>query len=462
MATIQERLSAFASTTEDVSNATLNTEEKARNSIIDYRMVTFSLAGKDYAIDIRKVKEIVKAGNFTYVPNSLPFVLGVYNLRGEIIPIIDLRLFFNIEVPPHDDNKMENMLVVTVGEQMFGVVVDAIDNVVGIQQSTIQPPHPLFGDINIKYIYGVAEAQKHLYILLDIDTIFGVRTPEEEQKLAETAKVQMERRKSLAAESASEMQNVAPVANFENAITDEDLKFITESLLTQKKFSVNAITKDWVNKRYADWKKQRGADKTQIQNDADADAFLKPFYSRCNCTWWNEAYSNEVLKALPDNNAKNIVVWNAGCNKGYESYSLACILKKKYPSANIRIYAHDIDLLNVSNAPLLTLSEEASRDWYQPYLTRTVSGDYTFSKEIKDSIMFEYHDCANTNNLSDIDIIFARDIVSFLPESSQKTMINEFKEQIKGNGIIIVGDNEDISAAGFKKKMIGNVAVYSK
>ena len=107
---------------------------------------------------------------------------------------------------------------------------------------------------------------------------------------------------------------------------------------------------------------------------------MKPFYSRCNCAWWDEGYSNEVLKALPDNNARNIVVWNAGCNKGFESYSLACILKKKYPSANIRIYAHDIDLLNVSNAPLLTLSEEASRDWYQPYLTRTVSGDYTFSK----------------------------------------------------------------------------------
>ncbi|MCR5763646.1 MAG: chemotaxis protein CheW [Treponema sp.] len=462
MATIQEKLSAFASTTEDVSKVSLNAEEKARNSIIDYRMVTFSLAGKDYAIDIRKVKEIVKAGNFTYVPNSLPFVLGVYNLRGEIIPIIDLRLFFNIEVPPHDDNKMENMLVVTVGEQMFGVVVDAIDNVVGIQQSTIQPPHPLFGDINIKYIYGVAEAAKHLYILLDIDTIFGIRTPEEEQKLAETAKVQMERRKSLAAEANAEISESSAVSDLEDNVTDEDLKFITESLLNQKKFTVNAITKDWVNKRYLEWKKQRGSENTQIQNDSDAEAFLKPFYSRCNCTWWTEAYSNEILNALPDNNAKNIIVWNAGCNKGYESYSLACILKKKYPNANIRIYAHDIDLLNVSNAPLLTLSEEASRDWYQPYLSRTVSGDYTFNKEIKDTVMFEYHDCVNTSNLSDIDIIFARDIISFLPENSQKTMLTEFKDQMKGNGVVIVGDNEDITAAGFKKKSVGNVAVYSK
>ena len=62
-------------------------------SVIDFKMITFSLAEKDYAIDIMKVKEIAKANNFTYVPNTAPFVLGVYNLRGDIIPIIDLRIF---------------------------------------------------------------------------------------------------------------------------------------------------------------------------------------------------------------------------------------------------------------------------------------------------------------------------------------------------------------------------------
>ena len=67
-------------------------------SIIDFKMVTFSLANKDYAINIMQVKEIAKAGNFTYVPNTSPFVLGVYNLRGDIIPVIDLRIFFNIPV----------------------------------------------------------------------------------------------------------------------------------------------------------------------------------------------------------------------------------------------------------------------------------------------------------------------------------------------------------------------------
>ena len=167
------------------------------------------------------------------------------------------------------------------------------------------------------------------------------------------------------------------------------------------------------------------------------------------------------MKALPENSAKNIVVWNPGCGKGYESYSLACILKKRYPGAKIRVYGHDTDLLSVSNAPLMNLTDEASTSWYQPYTTRTASGDYTFSKEIKDSIMFEYHDCVNTNNLPPIDIVFSRDLLSFLPESSQNTVLNEFNEKLKGNGIIIVGENENIDGLGLKKSE-GNVTLYSK
>ena len=122
----------------------VNEEKKDKLTTIDFKMVAFSLAGKDYAIDIMKVKEIAKAGRFTYVPNTDPYVLGVYNLRGDIISIIDLRTFFNIDVPERTGKEIEKMIIVGVGDQSYGVVIDAIDKVVGIQKSTIQPPHPLF------------------------------------------------------------------------------------------------------------------------------------------------------------------------------------------------------------------------------------------------------------------------------------------------------------------------------
>ncbi|MBQ0039406.1 MAG: chemotaxis protein CheW [Treponema sp.] len=468
MATIQERLSVLANTVEradDLTNEQLN-EEKKKISVVDYKMVTFSLAGKDYAIDIMKVKEIAKAGHFTYVPNALPFVLGVYNLRGDIIPIIDLRLFFNSPVQEHDENYLENMLIVTVGEQTFGVVVDAIDKVVGIQKSSIQPPHPLFGDINIKYIYGVVEAENNLYVLLDIERIFGVRTPEEERELAETAKAQMQMRQEAAAEQKAiqeaSMKEAAAKAEEDSAKkAAEDLKFIGNSLATFKKFAVNGITEEWIKSRYAEWVKERGEGNTQLQNEVDAEKFLAPFYSQFTGTWWSEEYAEKVMKALPENSAKNIVVWNPGCGKGYESYSLACVLRKRYPGAKIRVYGHDTDLLSVSNAPLMILSDEASNSWYQPFTTRTASGDYTFSKEIKDAIMFEYHDCVHTNNLPPIDVVFSRDMLSFLSDSAQNTVLGEFVEKIKGNGVIIVGENENITGAGLKKSD-GEIPVYSK
>ncbi len=458
----------------DDSNEQMTQEEldrqKAMMANVDFRMVTFSLAGKDYAIDILKVKEIAKAGHFTYVPNTMPFVRGVHNLRGDIIPVIDLRTFFNVPVQKKDENALENMLIVSVGDQTFGVVVDVIDRVIGIQSSTIQPPHPLFGDINIKYIYGVVEADNRLFVLLDIDRIFGKRTPEEEEQYAqETARMQqyqaqqaLEQQEAEANASAGQGASEQAPVEEEKPAQDIDYTFIVDSLKTLKKFTVNGLTEPWVKKRYEEWVGERGKDNTQLQNESDADAFLAPFYSRFNGTWWSEQYANEVASVLPDNPAKTIVVWNPGCGKGFETYSLACLLKKRYPSSNIRIYAHDIDLLSVSNAPLMNVPDSVSVDWYQPYLTKTVGGEYTFSKEIKDMILFEYHDCVHTNSLPDIDIVFCRDLLSFLPEESQHTLITDFEEKLKGNGVAIMGDNEDFTAVGWNKQGSGSVAVYTK
>ena len=142
---------------EQIAEGRVVEEVGEKISVVDFKMVTFSLANKDYAINIMQVKEIAKAGNFTYVPNTSPFVLGVYNLRGDIIPVIDLRIFFNIPVKMRKKDQIESMVIITVEEQTFGVVVDSIDKVVGISSASIQPPHPIFGDITIKYIHGVVE-----------------------------------------------------------------------------------------------------------------------------------------------------------------------------------------------------------------------------------------------------------------------------------------------------------------
>ena len=92
-------------------------------------------------------------------------------------------------------------------------------------------------------------------------------------------------------------------------------------------------------------------------------------------------------------------------------------------------------------------------------MTKKANGDYTFSQEIKDSIMFEYHDCVNTNALPPLDIVFARDVISFLNPEQQKGLLEDFDEKLKGNGLLILGDNEE--AVGGTWKKLNSVSVNS-
>ncbi|MBQ5632206.1 MAG: chemotaxis protein CheW [Treponema sp.] len=450
-------------------------QERKKQMNIDFKMVTFSLSGKDYAIDIMNVKEIAKAGHFTYVPNTLPFVVGVYNLRGEIIPILDMRLFFNIPIDTTRKVDLQNLLILRFEEQIFGIIVDKIDKVVGIQKSTIQPPHPLFGDINVKYISGVVEADKRLYILLDIGRIFLRHTSEEQAKQKDVDVVTTNN--SATKEMSRNVTQPVNVPN-NNVVTsevvveekkevqktfDNEYKFILESLKNYKKFVSSPINENWTKHRFDEWLKERGETNIQLKNSEDATTFLSSFWSTDTGVFWSEKYADVIYALLPDNAAKQIVVWNPGCAKGAETYSLACVLKKRYPDAKIRLYAQDVDLLNVSNAPSLKVSEDYANTWLSPYLSKTANGSLTFSQEIKDSIMFEYHDCQNSNALPMTDIIFARDLLSCLEVDVQNTVISDFDEKLKGNGILILGENESIAGvSNFMEVTVGSLTAYKK
>lgn len=450
-------------------------QERKKQMNIDFKMVTFSLSGKDYAIDIMNVKEIAKAGHFTYVPNTLPFVVGVYNLRGEIIPILDMRLFFNIPIDTTRKVDLQNLLILRFEEQIFGIIVDKIDKVVGIQKSTIQPPHPLFGDINVKYISGVVEADKRLYILLDIGRIFLRHTSEEQSKQKDVDVVTTNN--SAAKEMSRTVTQPVNVPK-NNVVTsevvveekkevqktfDNEYKFILESLKNYKKFVSSPVNENWTKHRFDEWLKERGETNIQLKNSEDATTFLSSFWSTDTSVFWSEKYADAIYALLPDNAAKQIVVWNPGCAKGAETYSLACVLKKRYPDAKIRLYAQDVDLLNVSNAPSLKVSEDYANTWLSPYLSKTANGSLTFSQEIKDSIMFEYHDCQNSNALPMTDIIFARDLLSCLEVDVQNTVISDFDEKLKGNGILILGENESIAGvSNFMEVTVGSLTAYKK
>lgn len=560
---------------------------------VDFKMVTFSLSEKDYAIDITNVKEIVKASNFTFVPNVLPFVVGVYNLRGEIIPIIDMKLFFNInsvtdkvkkEVAKTEEKEkdadtkekaaapqskrpaLKSLVIITLEDQTFGIIVDNINKVVGVQKKTIRPPHPLFSDVNIKYISGVVESGKRLYILLDIERIFSktssdnalhqkekaanvtakaivdtstisqhannareasssggsekqsAGTDEESHPAPESTtsentpaptpqpiatktsgssllgsmeeKIRRATQKpvqnnvddeedkniapnatspavaSSAANSTQTTQSATDAANttstYIDADSDSDYPLIKSALKEYANFCVTDVNEGWIKSHFGDWKSSRNGN-AKIANEKDAKGYLKDFWSRDTGTWWSEEYATAVEKVLPQINAMQVLVWNPGCADGRESFCLSCVLHKHYPSTKIKIYAQDADLLAISNAPMTEVPDALATGWLAPFLSKTAKGKYTFSKEIKDSILFEYHDCLHTNITPMCDVIFSRDLLSVFDENGVESVVTDFGEKLRNSGVLFVGENEDLSNVGsFIEKTIGDITVYKK
>jgi purine-binding chemotaxis protein CheW len=407
-------------------------EQKERVENVDFKMVTFSLAGKDYGVDIMNVKEIAKADKFTYVPNAASFVRGVYNLRGDIIPIIDLRTFFHLPV----DNKheaLENMLILHINDQVYGTIVDKIDKVVGINHDSIQPPHPIFGDINIKYISGVVERQGDLYIILDVVRIFTVSEDDKKQSRSGVG-------------DAGEYFVPPPQSEdlIQKSTTDTAIGFIQESLAALRHFNASSVNANWLHRRFAEWNIGRSGEALQLRTASEADEFLSTFNSPCSGEFWNEAYANVVKKILPDIASANINVWNIGCGKGYETYSFACILKERFPKAHLKIWANDNDIMAVSQAPNMVYDFQEIPEYCRKFTVNGQNG-YSFNQEIRDSILFEYHDIVNENSLPDLDIILVRDVISFLPESEQKRIISSFSEKLKNRGIIFLGRNEELT-----------------
>jgi purine-binding chemotaxis protein CheW len=134
----------------------------------ELQLVIFRLATEEYGLPITKVQEINRLVPITKLPQAPPFMEGIINLRGRIIPIIDLRKRFQLKVADYtDDNRI---IIVDVSGQTVGIIVDAVAEVVRLERAAIEPPPPSF-ILDAEYIYGVGKTDNRLLILLNIDKI---------------------------------------------------------------------------------------------------------------------------------------------------------------------------------------------------------------------------------------------------------------------------------------------------
>jgi len=133
--------------------------------------LTFRLGGEEYGMDILKVQEIRGYDSVTKIANAPDFIKGVVNLRGIIVPIIDMRIKFELENAEYDQFTV--VIILNVANRVLGIVVDGVSDVISLNQEQMRPT-PEFGSvIDIEYIMGLGTVEDRMLILVDIEKLMG-------------------------------------------------------------------------------------------------------------------------------------------------------------------------------------------------------------------------------------------------------------------------------------------------
>ncbi len=154
--------------------------DKARTEDMEIQLVVFQLIDEEYGIEIGKVQEIVNLVKITRMPKAPAFVEGIINLRGGVVPIIDIKKRFDLTTKEHDEKT--RIMVVLIEGQAMGMIVDSVSEVLRLPKKDIEPPPPIMGDISSDYIKGVGKVGDRIVTLLDLDKVLSIEIEPELKK----------------------------------------------------------------------------------------------------------------------------------------------------------------------------------------------------------------------------------------------------------------------------------------
>jgi purine-binding chemotaxis protein CheW len=141
------------------------------------QLVTFRISDELYGVDIMDVKEIVRVQDIRTIPNAPVYIEGLFNLRGEIIPIISLHKRFHLRKTQIDEDEelLSGFIIIEIEGMKLGVIIDMVERVVSIEAHNIQPSPQMLTGIGSEYIQGVVNRETGYLILLDIHKLFSAK-----------------------------------------------------------------------------------------------------------------------------------------------------------------------------------------------------------------------------------------------------------------------------------------------
>jgi purine-binding chemotaxis protein CheW len=136
------------------------------------QLVVFNIGKELYGVGIESVHEIVKVPDITGVPDAPAFLQGVINLRGKIVPVVDLRKRMNLD--GKENTKSSRVLITDNDGRLVGLLVDAVSEVLKVPPESVEAPPEMISSIGVEYITGVAKVEGNLIILLNLKKVFSV------------------------------------------------------------------------------------------------------------------------------------------------------------------------------------------------------------------------------------------------------------------------------------------------
>ena len=141
------------------------------------QLVTFQLGAELYGVDIMQVKSIEETKDVRPIPNSPTYVEGIFNLRGEIIPVINLHKRFHLKRAAlnEEDELLRGFLIIRLNGMHIAIIIDKVSRVLTVSHEDIQPPPQMLSGIGAEYIEGVVHREEGYLIILDINRLFNMR-----------------------------------------------------------------------------------------------------------------------------------------------------------------------------------------------------------------------------------------------------------------------------------------------
>ncbi|MBD3174156.1 MAG: chemotaxis protein CheW [Armatimonadia bacterium] len=150
----------------------------------DIQLVVFDIGSEEFGVAIDRVREIIPMEQITQVPRTPPFVKGVIDLRGMVIPVIDLQERFGIAAG--EDQSQDRIIVVEMADQVVGCTVDSVTEVLTLPGDSVKPPPAAVASVDSEYLWGVGRYDERLLLLLDLDKVLSRQEVEELGAAAES------------------------------------------------------------------------------------------------------------------------------------------------------------------------------------------------------------------------------------------------------------------------------------